>query len=41
MQETGIDGDRLAREHNEADRARALAKAAQAALFTVMKLDGD
>jgi len=34
MQETGLDGDRLARERDEADRARALAEKAQAALFT-------
>jgi len=34
MQESGLDGDRLARERDEADRARALAEAAQAALFT-------
>ena len=33
MQETGLDGDRLARERDEADRARALAEKAQAALF--------
>jgi hypothetical protein len=41
MQETGLDGDRLARERNEADRAREIAEAAQAALFAGMKLDGD
>ena len=34
MQETGLDGDRLARERDEADRARALAEKAQAALFS-------
>ena len=34
MQETGLDGDRLARERDEADRAHALAEKAQAALFT-------
>ena len=34
MQENGLDGDRLARERNEADRAREIAEAAQAALFT-------
>ena len=33
MQESGLDGDRLARERDEADRARALAEKAQAALF--------
>jgi hypothetical protein len=32
--EAGLDGDRLARERDEADRARRLAEAAQAALFT-------
>jgi hypothetical protein len=31
--ETGQDGDRLARERDEADRARRLAEKAQAALF--------
>ncbi len=34
IQETEQDGDRLARERAEADRARRLAKKAQAALFT-------
>ena len=34
MQETGLDGDRLARERDEEDRARALAEKAQAALFS-------
>ena len=34
MQETGLDGDRLARERDEAERARALAEKAQPALFT-------
>ena len=34
MQETGLDGDRIACERAEADRARRLAEAAQAALFT-------
>ena len=33
MQESGLDGDRLARERDEADRARALAEAAQVRLF--------
>jgi hypothetical protein len=32
--ETALDGDRLARERDEADRARILAEKAQAALFT-------
>jgi hypothetical protein len=32
--ETGLDGDRLARERDEADRARRLAETSQAALFT-------
>jgi hypothetical protein len=32
--ETGLDGDRIVRERAEADRARQLAEAAQAALFT-------
>ena len=34
MQENGLDGDRLSRERNEADRAREIAEAAQSALFT-------
>jgi 2-keto-4-pentenoate hydratase len=34
MQESGLDGERLARERDEADRAQMLAEAAQAALFT-------
>ena len=34
IQETAQDGDRLARERNDADRARRHAEAAQAALFT-------
>jgi hypothetical protein len=33
IQDTGLDGERIAREHAEADRARNLAEAAQAALF--------
>jgi len=37
MQETGLDGDRLSRERNEADRARKIAEAAQAALFTTLR----
>jgi hypothetical protein len=39
MQENGLDGDRVARERNEADRAREIAEAAQAALFIAP--DGD
>jgi hypothetical protein len=34
IQDTGLDGERLARERADADRARSLAEAAQAALFT-------
>jgi hypothetical protein len=34
IQEIGLDGDRLARERDEADRARGLAEKTQAALFT-------
>ena len=41
MQENGLDGDRLSRERNEADRAREIAGAAQTALFTTTKPDGD
>ncbi len=33
IQENGLDGDRLARERAEADRARIIAEKAQAALF--------
>ena len=40
MQENGLDGDRLARESNEADRARKIAETAQTALFTTER-DGD
>jgi hypothetical protein len=32
--ETGLDGERITRERGEADHARQLAEAAQAALFT-------
>jgi hypothetical protein len=32
--ESGLDGDRLARERDEADRARRAAESAQARLFT-------
>ena len=39
--ENGLDGDRLARELHEADRARELAEAAQTALFTGTQPDGD
>jgi hypothetical protein len=35
--ETGLDGDRLARERAEADRARRAAESAQARLFTSQK----
>jgi hypothetical protein len=41
MKENGLDGDRLARERNEADRACEIAEAAQAALFITTKPDGD
>jgi hypothetical protein len=34
IQETGLDGDRITRERADADRARRLAEAAQAGLFT-------
>jgi hypothetical protein len=34
MAESGLDGDRIARERAEADRARRMAGAAQTALFT-------
>ena len=34
IQDTGFDGDRISRERAEADRARRLAEAAQAVLFT-------
>ena len=34
FQEATLDGERIARERDEADRARALADKAQAALFT-------
>ena len=37
--ETGLDGDRIARERAEADRARRLAEAAQAALFATTQND--
>ena len=37
--ETGLDGDRTARERDEADHARHLAEAAQAALFTTTQND--
>jgi hypothetical protein len=41
MQENGLDGDRVAHERDEADRAREIAEAAQAVLFTTTKPDGD
>jgi hypothetical protein len=34
LSESGLDGERLARERDEADRARSLAEQAQARLFT-------
>jgi len=36
--ESGVDGERLARERDEADRARATAEKAQAALFKLRNL---
>jgi hypothetical protein len=39
--ETGLDGDRLARERDEKEKARRTAEAAQAALFTGTMPDGD
>ena len=35
--ETGLDGERITRERGEADHARQLAEAAQAAFFTTTK----
>ena len=35
MPEFGLDGDRITRERAEADHARSLAEAAQAAFFTI------
>jgi hypothetical protein len=40
MQESGLDGDRLARERDETDNARALAEAAQTVLFTTAQNRG-
>ena len=37
IQETGLDGDRLARERAEADRARDAAESAQTAFFIVKR----
>jgi hypothetical protein len=37
MVETGLDGDRVTREHAEADQARRNAEKAQAALFTITR----
>ena len=37
MVETGLDGERITRERGEADHARRLAEAAQAALFITTK----
>jgi len=39
IQESGIDGERIAREHDEADRARKIASDAQAALFQTTRTD--
>jgi len=37
IQDTGLDGERIIRERSEADRARQIAEAAQAVLFTPKK----
>jgi hypothetical protein len=37
ISETGQDGERLARERDEADRARKIAEAAQAPLFNTLR----
>jgi hypothetical protein len=39
IQETGVDGDRIARERDEADRARRMAEAAQVVLFATTSND--
>ena len=39
IQETGVDGDRIARERDEADRARRRAEAAQVVLFATQSND--
>ena len=39
IQESGIDGERIVRERAEADNARRLAEAAQAALFSTTHKD--
>jgi hypothetical protein len=39
IQESGIDGERIAREHDEAENARCMAEAAQAALFSTTRKD--
>lgn len=39
IQESGIDGERLARERTEADHARCIAEAEQAALFSTTRTD--
>ena len=39
MAETGLDGERLARERAEADHARRLAETAQSGLFTITHQD--
>jgi len=41
MVETGLDGERITRERGEADQARQLAEAAQAALFTTTQNDNE
>lgn len=39
ISETGLDGERITRERGEADHARRLAEAAQAALFPTIRTD--
>jgi hypothetical protein len=39
IQETGVDGDRIARERDAADRARRMAEAAQVVLFATQSND--
>jgi hypothetical protein len=41
FQETTLDGERIARERDEADRARRASEAAQPCLFTAMPPDDD
>ena len=38
IQETGLDGDRITRERADSDRARQVAEAGQAALFSTAKV---